>query len=110
VGTYYRDIDAGDLDRALAPFAQDCVYERQGHGTIRGEAALSRFYRSERSIETGSHRLEQVLAHGDWVCVRGEFAGVLKTGEEVTLPFTDWFRVRDHTIVYRQSLFARRAV
>lgn len=110
VHDYYRAIDAGDLAEALTPFDDDCVYERQGHGVITGAEALREFYFSQRVIARGDHRLDEVLAAGEWVAVRGTFAGTLVSGEDVELAFTDWFCIRGLRIVYRQSLFPGRRV
>ena len=110
VRDYYLAIDADDLDRALAPFDAACLYERQGHGVMRGAEAVRDFYLTHRVIARGEHRLEHVLGEGDWVSVRGVFKGTLKSGEQVELSFTDWFRILDQRIVYRQSLFPAREV
>ena len=110
VRDYYAAVDAGDLERALAPFSDDCLYERQGHGSIAGLDAIKAFYRHERIIKEGRHCFDQILCRDDWVAVRGEFVGSLRTGEAVELAFTDWFCIREYRIVYRQSLFPGRAV
>ena len=87
-----------DLGRALATFEDDCVYERQGRGTLRGPAELWEFYRSRRVIEQGP------------TTTRPHARPRLVSGEQVSVDFTDWSCVRNLRIVYRQSLFPGRAV
>ncbi|MCP2339571.1 nuclear transport factor 2 family protein [Actinomadura rupiterrae] len=110
VRTYYELVDADRLDDMLALFHDEIVYERQGTPTIVGIDALRRFYRDERVIASGAHRLDQVLPGDEWVAVRGGFAGRLRDGSPVDLRFTDWHLFRDGRIVRRESLFPGRTV
>ena len=105
VRQYYELVDAEKVDELLALFHQEIVYERQGTPDIVGMAAMRRFYEQERVIAGGRHSIVSVLADGDWVAVRGSFAGVLKNGAEVELRFTDWHRFRDGLIDRRETLF-----
>ncbi|WP_067491689.1 nuclear transport factor 2 family protein [Actinomadura hibisca] len=107
---YYELVDADRVDDLLALFHDDIEYQRQGTETIRGIKAMRRFYEGERIIAGGEHRLDQVLAGDAWVAVRGRFEGVLRSGEQVALRFTDWLHFRDGLIVHRESLFPGRQV
>lgn len=95
---YYELVDAGDLEGLLALFHPEVRYERGGRPPIEGIHALRRFYEGERIIREGRHQLDAVLVEGDQVAVRGVFRGVLKTGEEVTVHFTDFHHFRDGLI------------
>lgn len=110
VRRYYSCVDDADVDALLALFDPDAVYERQGTPTITGMAELRRFYTQDRVIDSGEHTLDAVLVGTDWVAVRGVFNGVLKTGEDVAIEFTDWFHLSGELIDKRQSLFPGRAV
>lgn len=108
---YYDRVDAGDLDGVLDWFADDAVYHRPGYEPMRGREALRRFYGGERVIESGAHRLEELVVEGPVVAVRGRFEGRLRDGSEVWVGFAD-FIVYDGTgrAVERRSFFDTPAV
>ena len=87
---YYTAVDAGDVAGVLDWFAEDGVYHRPGYAPMRGRAALEAFYGGERVIASGSHRLDQVVADGSSVVVRGVFTGQLKDGSAVSVGFADF--------------------
>ena len=71
-------------------------------------AALRRFYEWDRPIASGKHELEQVIADGAWVAVRGRFMGTLKDGTGTDVLFTDWVHFRGDLIDLRETLFPER--
>ncbi|MFJ1707547.1 nuclear transport factor 2 family protein [Kitasatospora sp. NPDC088346] len=92
VRTYYDLVDSGDVAGLVALFTPDAVYFRPGHEQpFAGHAQISEFYTAGRVIDTGSHRLAQVMADRDGVAVHGEFRGVLKDGTRVAFRFADFF-------------------
>ncbi|MFI7236914.1 MULTISPECIES: nuclear transport factor 2 family protein [Streptomyces] len=101
----YDLIDADRLEEFLANFHHDIVYERQGMSDIRGATALRRFYEHDRIISSGRHSLDQVIADGPWVAVRGRFTGTLKDGSDVDFRFRDWAHFRGGRIDHRETLF-----
>jgi uncharacterized protein len=101
----YELIDTGRLEDFLANFHDDVVYERQGRPEMQGATALRRFYEHDRVIATGRHSLDQVIADGPWVAVRGTFAGTLKDGSDVDFRFIDWVHFRGGRIDRRETLF-----
>jgi ketosteroid isomerase-like protein len=105
VREYYRLVDADDVDGLLALFADDAVYSRPGHPTMRGRADLARFYGGERVIARGRHTLDQVVVHNPQIAVTGSFEGVLKDGTEVGLRFADFFVFDGPRIVRRDTYF-----
>jgi ketosteroid isomerase-like protein len=107
---YYELIDSSRFSEAAALFHDEVIYERQGTPTIHGREALLHFYQHDRVIAEGKHQLEQVLAEGNWVAVRGQFQGRLRNGEPVEVRFTDWHRFRDKFIDYRNTLYPGRQV
>lgn len=110
VRLYYALVDSltdeEALDRLVALFAADAVYRRPGYEPIAGHPQLRRFYGSERVIERGSHTIDAEVARDSTVAVHGTFAGVLKTGAEVSLRFADFFVVGgDGRFVRRDTFF-----
>jgi steroid delta-isomerase len=91
VRSYYQLVDDGDVDGLVALFEPDSTYHRPGYPPLRGHAELTRFYRGERVIDTGEHRLSTVVTDGDTTAVHGEFHGVLRDGRRVALRFADFF-------------------
>lgn len=87
---YYRAVDSGDVAGVVQWFAEDGVYHRPGYEPMRGQEALRAFYGSERLIESGRHRIDQLMVEGRSVAVRGVFTGRLKDGAEVTVGFCDF--------------------
>lgn len=107
---YYELIDANRFSDAVTLFHEEVTYERQGTPTIHGRVALLNFYQHDRVIAEGKHQLDQVLGGGNWVAVRGQFQGRLRSGETVQIPFTDWHHFRDDLIDYRNTLFPKGQV
>jgi amino acid adenylation domain-containing protein len=107
---YYELIDSSRFSEAAALFHDEVIYERQGTPTIHGREDLLHFYQHDRVIAEGKHQLEQVLAEGNWVAVRGQFQGRLRNGEPVEVRFTDWHRFRGKFIDYRNTLYPGRQV
>lgn len=87
---YYQAVDAGDVTSVVEWFAEDGVYHRPGYEPMRGREALRVFYGGERLIESGRHRVDQMIVEGRSVAVRGVFTGRLKDGSEVTVGFSDF--------------------
>ncbi|MEN3615764.1 nuclear transport factor 2 family protein [Plantactinospora sp. ZYX-F-223] len=102
VRRYYELVDKGDVTGLLSLFAPDAVYDRPGHDTFKGRAALDEFYRADRVIATGRHTLRGTVSDGTTVAVQGDFEGVLKSGDQVRLRFADFFKVAP------DGLFSRR--
>lgn len=91
VRSYYQLVDSGDVDGLVDLFEPDSTYHRPGYPPLRGHAELARFYRGERVIDTGEHRLSTVVTGGDTTAVHGVFHGILRDGRTVALRFADFF-------------------
>jgi len=100
---YYTLVDAGDIEALLGLFAEDAIYARPGYHPLVGLSEIARFYRKDRVILRGHHKLAEVLASGGHVAVRGEFSGVVRSGESVLVGFADFFDCTE-----RQTQFATR--
>ena len=91
VRCYYQLVDSGDVDGLVDLFEPDSTYHRPGYPPLCGRVELERFYRGERVIHNGEHRLSTVVTDGDITAVHGEFHGVLRDGRTVALRFADFF-------------------
>ena len=107
---YYELVDGRDVDGLVALFHPDATYRRPGYDPLVGRAAIERFYREERVIVSGAHRLRSIVTGGDDVAVEGSFTGELRDGRSVTLDFADFFTVQSDLIVVRTTYFFVAAV
>jgi ketosteroid isomerase-like protein len=110
IGEMFRAIDAREWDRLPDFFAPGAVYERPGYEPFEGLERLDRFYRHERVIASGEHRLEAVLVDGGNAACRGRFVGVHRDGSPIDESFADFYRLADGRITHRRSFFFRPAV
>lgn len=91
VGRYFRDLEDGDFDAAVAHFTSDALYSHppfpeEGadglrHETRGRESLLAVFHR--RGVRTLRHRIESVATNEEEFFVRG----VVLDGEEVVMSF-----------------------
>jgi ketosteroid isomerase-like protein len=105
VESYYRFVDANNLDGLVALFTSDCTYHRPGYPPIVGQPALRAFYTDTRIISAGRHVLVRVLQDEDAAAVEGTFEGQLKNGEQVSVRFSDFFTMRGGLIAARRTYF-----
>jgi steroid delta-isomerase len=105
VRRYYDCVDSNDVDGVVALFTDDAVYHRPGYEPLVGRRRLERFYREERVIQRGEHRLAAVVVHGPAVAVHGEFSGTLRDGRELTLRFADFFLATETGSFRRRDTF-----
>jgi ketosteroid isomerase-like protein len=102
---YYRSIDDGNLESALACFAPHAVYRRPGYDAFIGFDAIIAFYRLDRVIAAGRHVLESIVEVEDTVAVRGSFRGTSRAGSPVALRFADFWRFTDGGVIERNTYF-----
>ncbi|NEU57466.1 ester cyclase [Halorussus sp. MSC15.2] len=91
VRAYYESIDADDYESVFSLFADDVTYERPGQSNLSGMDEFREFYLEDRPLEDGDHEIHDVVAEGDTVAVRGEFAGT-QGDEAVSFGFADFHR------------------
>jgi ketosteroid isomerase-like protein len=106
VRKYYEYADAEQYDDLLACVAEEIRYERPGQQAIEGRESLRSFFVEERSIEDGSHKIEDIVVEDDTIAVRGSFSGVLGD-QEVTIGFAAFHELDDGEIA-RQYAFTDR--
>ena len=105
VHDYYAAVDSGDVEAVLSLFAQDCVYERPGYAPLLGHGDMRRFYSEDRVIAEGKHTITTVVEQGTLCAVEGGFEGVLKSGKQVSIRFSDFFEMAGDVIARRRSYF-----
>ena len=106
----FRAIDAADWTALAAFWHPDAVYERPGYEPLTGRDRVLRFYRDERVISSGTHRVEGVVIEDGRGAAWGSMRGVRKDGEPVSLGFADVYHFQDATILRRRSHFFVPAV
>jgi len=108
----FRRIDARDFDSLHQSFCPDAVYERPGYEPLVGLERLLHFYREERVIAAGEHRLEHIVIDEDAGAAAcwGRFVGVHKNGSPIDERFADAYTLEDGRIKTRRSFFFRPAV
>ncbi|MFI1830451.1 nuclear transport factor 2 family protein [Streptomyces sp. NPDC020412] len=107
---YYELVDSGSYGELFEMFDEDVVYERAGTGSIKGQQELRSFYLKDRIIADGRHVVATVVADDDWVVARGTFEGILKSGEEVSVPWADFHQFRKGKIWRRHTYFGARPI
>jgi ketosteroid isomerase-like protein len=109
VESYYEYVDREAYENLFALFADDVVYERPGQPPIEGIEAFREFYRENRPLSEGDHRIHDVVVDGDTVAVRGSFSGV-QDGGQVEFAFADFHVFEDGAIVHRWTYTDRDTV
>jgi steroid Delta-isomerase len=103
---YYRKVDLADLDAVLELFSSAVTYQRPGYPTIHGHGELRQFYRETRIIDDGEHMVDTLVVDHPKVAVHGRFEGTLRSGEQVSVRFADFFEVgADGRFTRRDTFF-----
>ncbi len=106
----FSAIDARDFDRLREMCHPEIVYERPGYEAFSGMERLLRFYREERVIASGRHRLTAVLADDAFAACWGRFVGKHRDGSDLDVEFADTYEIEDGRIRRRKSFFYVPAV
>jgi len=106
----FKAIDSSDWDGMLGLLHPDMVYERPGYPAFCGIDRVLQFYKEERILASGEHRLEHILCEGIEGACWGQFVGFKKDGSEVDERFVDVYTFRDGRILTRRSYFFRPAI
>ena len=110
IRAYYADIDANNVDAALAPFAPDATYWRAGYEPLVGIEAIREFYAGTRVIAEGRHTLESVVVGAGAVAIRGTFRGTSHDGDALETRFADFWDFDGETVVLRNTYFGVASV
>lgn len=98
-------IDRCDFDRLGEILAPDCRYDRPGYPTLEGLNAIEAFYRHDRVIETGRHRITRFVETRDAAVALGSFTGRLRSGDSAAIEFADTYRFSPAGIIERKTYF-----
>ncbi|MEU8111268.1 nuclear transport factor 2 family protein [Micromonospora sp. NPDC048947] len=106
VRTYYRRVDADDIDGMMLLFEPDSIYDRPGQKSIVGRSAISAFYRSQPPIRSRRHNLSSLIIEGPEVAVHGTADRITLDGQHSTIGFADFFTVSGSgRFSYRRTFF-----
>jgi predicted ester cyclase len=103
------DTDIGELGEFVARFVSpEFILHLPGGVDVSGMEALAEYYTGmSEAFPEATHTIDDVIAEGDKVAFRattrgihrGEFMGIRPTGNEVTITFDGFCRIRDGKIV-----------
>ncbi|MDT5270737.1 MAG: hypothetical protein QOH49_2923 [Acidobacteriota bacterium] len=103
-------IDSSNWEALEKLFHPEVVYERPGYDPFSGRERVMRFYREERILASGRHKLESVVLDGENGACWGRFVGFKKDGAAVDERFADVYSFDEGRIKARRSYFFRPAV
>ena len=110
VNRLFDKVDSRDWEGLRQVFCEDATYERPGYEPLVGLERVLKFYREERVIASGKHRLENIVLGENSAACSGRFTGLHKNGSAIDERFADVYRIRNGKIWNRQSYFFRPAV
>ncbi len=105
--SYYRKLDAGDIEGAIAWFAPQAMYLR-GARPFEGRDAIFHFYSTVRNLK-GRHEITELMTVGNEIKIEGIFKGTFGEGtsgeQPVRLLFKDLWHFDDtfEFVTFRQS-------
>ncbi|MEF8814834.1 MAG: nuclear transport factor 2 family protein [Halovenus sp.] len=103
--SYYRHVDAGNLEEVFALFADDIRYTRSGPRVIDGIEEFREFYENDRAL-SGEHSIGDMVVSGDHVAVQGTFAGKsLLDDSDVSFGFADFLRFDDQGLIVERATY-----
>ena len=105
VRDFFRDVDNQDWDSMISRVHQDVSYERPGYSTFNGREDFLRFYRHERVVKKGVHKIERIFeSDNECICI-GSFIGSDKSGRPLSARFIDTFLFCSLHIQNRRTYF-----
>jgi ketosteroid isomerase-like protein len=106
----FASIDAADWAALSERFDPEVVYERPGYPAFVGRARVLDFYRGERIVVSGRHKIGGVVVEGDTAASWGRMQGTLRDGSQADVRFAEIYSFVDGRIRTRRSYFFRAAV
>lgn len=101
----FQAIDGSDWPALLDLYSPSCTYDRPGYPRIEGLADLDNFYRHERRIGSGQHRVLDSFDKPGRLVVEGDFTGTARTGEPLAAEFVDIYTFDGSLIAARRTYF-----
>lgn len=97
----------GELGRVLTT---DCVCCPAGSPPLVGLASIEHYYRNERPIVAGRHRVDVIVSDLGAAACWGVFTGDTKAGEHLEVSLAEAFLVRDGKIAWRATYLRHASV
>lgn len=97
-------IDEKDWEGVSGAFAADAEYRPPAQQARVGRAAIERYYREERPVILGLHRVDEILSGDGITVVTGEFVGESQGGRRTCAKFIDILRIHDGAIIDREVM------
>jgi uncharacterized protein len=105
VTALFEIIDDGRWDDLGRVLAEDCICRPVGSAPLVGLERIERYYRHERAIASGRHKMEKVVGDLSAAACWGSFTGTTKGGEDINISVAEAFVLRDAKIVWRTTYF-----
>lgn len=99
-----RDIDTQNWPAVSAAFDTGAAYRPPGQQPRIGRAAIERYYRDERPVRRGLHRVGEIMSRAGLTIVTGEFVGANDSGAVACASFIDILRIEGGLIRDREVL------
>jgi steroid delta-isomerase-like uncharacterized protein len=102
VRNLYEALNAGDFTKFADGLADDVVEHEEMPGMTPNKAGIVQFFQATAASISGMRmNVDEMIAEGDRVSVRGvmsgkhtgEFMGVPATGNQLSVPLADYFRI-----------------
>ena len=106
----FRAIDAREFERLREICHPEVTYARPGYEEFAGIERLLKFYREERVIASGEHRLTAVVVNDTHAACWGRFVGTHRDGSPIDVEFADTYELENGAIRRRKSFFYVPAV
>ena len=106
----FESIDASDWDELGRILHPEVVYERPGYDPLAGLRRVLRFYREERLVAYGRHRIDGVVVDGDVASAWGRMRGTMRDGSAADVRWAEVYAFEDGQIRKRRSYFFQPSV
>jgi ketosteroid isomerase-like protein len=108
--TLFCAVDSSDWNLLVKCFDKNIIYERPGYQPFIGLAQLLNFYKYERIIASGEHKIEHIVIEGNHGVCWGKFIGLHKNGSQINERFADVYSFENGKFKTRRSYFFRPTV
>jgi len=96
--------DTTSWDNLYQVFTLDILYSRPGQPLLRNIDSVVDYFKNQRPIESGTHKIHQIIAiNDDTYHILGWFEGKLKNGSEFSTGFFDLIKLRNDEICLRKT-------
>jgi len=110
VKTLFHYIDARKWNNLEGMLHDEVEYYRPGYSLFVGKLEVMDFYKNERVVADGHHAIECVTFSGERLSCWGEFLGVLKNAEHVSVRFADVYQLKEKRIYRRETFFSKAVI